>query len=282
MRGKTVEQILMGTQKVSLRAPHDFSFLQDYGQVFTVIDTLISGNICFGVQNHRGRFFLKYAGAQPINYNSNPQFAIARLQQSAVTYQVLQHPFLNRLLDQRPTKDGYCLLFPWVDGFIIGPQREYYHSYLRTDSLTKLQIVDSLFSFFVLAADHDYVPGGLSEHHFIFQPQYRRMILSSCTDFFPMAQTHPRGYIPGNPIFLPSEAKVPLYLADETTMLYQMRAWAAYLLQTENGDLPPVLTQHRNLMHLLQQPVSGKADEFKSCAYFLETWREAVATLPLF
>ena len=53
---------------VQLKSWHDLDFIHSFGRVFRVFDHLISGNLCFGVENEQGRFFIKYAGAPTINY----------------------------------------------------------------------------------------------------------------------------------------------------------------------------------------------------------------------
>jgi len=65
------EECIQQLDGVSFRlaAPFDFGFLHRYGTVFKVFDDQDSGNICFGVKaSDRRRYFVKYAGASPIQY----------------------------------------------------------------------------------------------------------------------------------------------------------------------------------------------------------------------
>lgn len=45
-----------------LKEDFDFSFLSQYGSVFTVFDKQDSGNLCFGVKDGDRKLFLKIAG----------------------------------------------------------------------------------------------------------------------------------------------------------------------------------------------------------------------------
>ena len=46
-----------------LKAPFDFSFLSEYGEIFRVFDDQDSGNICFGAAKGEVKRFIKFAGA---------------------------------------------------------------------------------------------------------------------------------------------------------------------------------------------------------------------------
>ncbi|HWR18504.1 MAG TPA: hypothetical protein VN608_02710 [Clostridia bacterium] len=62
-----------------LKEDFDFSFLSQYGSVFTVFDKQDSGNLCFGVKDGDRKLFLKIAGASTIKSRASKEEAIDRL-----------------------------------------------------------------------------------------------------------------------------------------------------------------------------------------------------------
>ncbi|HIU68852.1 MAG TPA: hypothetical protein IAD23_02695 [Candidatus Scubalenecus merdavium] len=69
-----IDGILFQIQK-----PFDFGFLQEYGRVFCVLDGQDSGNICFGTELNGSRYFIKFAGAQPVRYSGDPADDLAAM-----------------------------------------------------------------------------------------------------------------------------------------------------------------------------------------------------------
>ncbi|MGI6200329.1 MAG: serine/threonine protein kinase [Christensenellales bacterium] len=99
-----------------LGAPHDFSWLHDYGRVFAVFDRQDSGNIAFGVAGPEGKRFVKYAGAPTLRCPDDPAQAVARLRAAVQPYRDLRHPNLVHLRQEREVGAGYALIFDWVQG----------------------------------------------------------------------------------------------------------------------------------------------------------------------
>jgi serine/threonine-protein kinase len=90
----------------NLEAPFDFSFLSKYGEVFKVFDEQGSGNISFGVQNGKDKYFVKFAGAPRKNYIANRDngaidaaSAISFLKRAVPIYTELAHPTLIKFIE---------------------------------------------------------------------------------------------------------------------------------------------------------------------------------------
>ena len=64
-----------------LQEEHDFDWLSQLGSVFCVFDQQDSGNISFGVEKDGQKYFVKYAGARPVEFTGNPKDAIGRKRQ---------------------------------------------------------------------------------------------------------------------------------------------------------------------------------------------------------
>lgn len=69
-----------------IQKPFDFSFLKEYGRVFCVLDSQDSGNICFGTELNGSRYFIKFAGAQPVRYSGDPADTVQRLQSASAVW----------------------------------------------------------------------------------------------------------------------------------------------------------------------------------------------------
>lgn len=96
----------------------NFDFLQDYGKVFTVFDKNDSGNISFGVENNKNRYFIKVAGTKTVNKHENQKTedTIKNLIHAADVHKTLKHPSLINLVENKKIPNGYILVFDWVDG----------------------------------------------------------------------------------------------------------------------------------------------------------------------
>jgi serine/threonine-protein kinase len=74
-----------------LRKTQNFLWLKELGNVFCVFDQQDSGNISFGVQDGEKKYFVKYAGAQTVEYEGNTQTAIDNLNKAVTVYEDLRH-----------------------------------------------------------------------------------------------------------------------------------------------------------------------------------------------
>jgi serine/threonine protein kinase, bacterial len=112
------EMQVMNLDKVSfhLKEKHNFEWLTNMGEVFSVFDEQDSGNICFGIEQEGTKKFVKYAGAKTKEYTGQPEDAIATLKNSIPIYEDLQHKHLINLLEHFETEKGYVLVFEWFEG----------------------------------------------------------------------------------------------------------------------------------------------------------------------
>lgn len=109
---------VISLDKVSfqLKEKHNFEWLTDLGEVFSVFDEQDSGNICFGIKKDGTKKFVKYAGAKTKEYTGEPEDAIATLKNSICIYEDLQHKHLINLLEHYEVEKGYVLVFEWFEG----------------------------------------------------------------------------------------------------------------------------------------------------------------------
>ncbi|MDL4842410.1 protein kinase family protein [Aquibacillus rhizosphaerae] len=171
---KNIQQtslITMTINKVDfqLQEEHNFDWLKQLGSVFCVFDQQDSGNISFGVEKDNQRYFVKYAGAKPIEFNGNPKEAIKRLKEAVPVYQMLEHPNLIRLLNHFPTENGYALFFQWAEGeclhshWTFGGPAKYtnpkspFYRFKKLELEKRLKALDAIFSFHTYIESKNYV-----------------------------------------------------------------------------------------------------------------------------
>ena len=267
---------------VRLKAPHDLGWLSAFGRVFCVFDHLISGNLCFGVENPAGRLFIKYAGAQTINCAGDPGAAVMALRGAAERYNLLSHPNLSQKMDAFETENGFGLVFPWFPGFALAPVPLYLRQLRGLPLLYRLRIYDGLAGFIVNASDCDYVAAGVADEHILYDAFSQRVIFSSVDRYLLMPAKTPYAKMPGSPFYVAPEGYSPGETLDETTNVYTMGALAFTFFGDRSTfaqagwEAPmPLFFEAKNAVH------DKKEKRHQSAAGFLTAWREAVLRLPL-
>ncbi len=101
----------------SMKELQDFSFLSKYGKVFCIFGQNDSGNISFGTNNGKVKYFIKVAGAKTAEYCREVEKAIEVLKNAMPLYESLkQHPNLIELIEHYELENLYVAVFKWSDG----------------------------------------------------------------------------------------------------------------------------------------------------------------------
>lgn len=111
-----MKTITIGPVSFPLREDWDFSWLPALGEPFAVFAGNDSGNVSFGVEKDGERFFVKCAGARPMEYGGDPADAVARLRAAQRVYEDLRHPALIQYLRPMELPEGLALVFRWAEG----------------------------------------------------------------------------------------------------------------------------------------------------------------------
>ncbi len=263
---------------VLLKAEHDFSFLEDFGHIFAVYDSLISGNICFGAQKNGKYYFLKYAGANTLNYIGSAERAVQRLKTAAPLYETLRHKALANLLFTKEYPDGFMMAFDYVYSFPIGPLPVYKSQLRSLPVKTRLYMLDAMFDFFVLASRNDYIAANLSDSKFLFDIKNSALILSSINGFVKMPY-HNAGRLQGSSVYLAPES-YKIALLDERVTVYAMGALAMQLLGDISTKSLEDWQSDKSLYCIAMQALSENRTLRQESAYsFLKSWREAVLNI---
>lgn len=163
---------------------YDFSFLNKYGKVFKVYDDQDSGNICFGIDGHDGKLFVKFAGAQTAEYDGDVSEAVHRLKATVPVYQSIQHKSLIRYRASEEVNHGFAMIFDWADGECMG--RMYEESHKRIMNLPieeKLHIYVEVIDFLNDIAKMGYVAIDFYDGSILYDPLTKKVTICDI-DFF--------------------------------------------------------------------------------------------------
>lgn len=163
--------ITVAINKVSfqLQEEHNFFWLKNLGDVFCVFDEQDSGNISFGVEKNNKKFFVKYAGAKPMDFSGNPKDAVDRLIKAIPVYKKLEHPDLIKLVDHFSIENGYAAVFEWFEGeclhshWSFGGMAKYtnpnspFYRFKILDIKKRLDALNTIFSFHTYVESQGFV-----------------------------------------------------------------------------------------------------------------------------
>ena len=162
-----IKQVIDGIE-FKLKEYQDFSWLNDYGSVFSVIDETGSGCISFGIKKDNKKYFFKIAGAKTVNAEISEEESIKLLKEAAVKYKNIKHENLIKLVDAFEYKDFYVVIYEYAEGECLFDHWNF-DRYEKTKEITplmkfkslpvekRLNVVDKLFSFFESFIDTGYV-----------------------------------------------------------------------------------------------------------------------------
>ena len=151
-----------------LREYQDFSWLNQYGRVFNVIDETGSGCIAFGVEKDDKRYFFKIAGAKTIEAEVSEEESIRLLKDAVIKYKDIKHPHLIQYVDSFDYNEFFVVIYEYANGECLFDHWNF-DRYKITNEITplmkfknlsiqkRLVVVDKLFSFFETFIDCGYV-----------------------------------------------------------------------------------------------------------------------------
>lgn len=102
--------------KFSLNEKYDFSWLQAMGKVFAVFDQNDSGNISFGVDSGKEKYFVKVAGLNTTESVQSKENAIATLKKAMLVYEEIRYEKVIKLIRHYSLDSLYVAVFEWVEG----------------------------------------------------------------------------------------------------------------------------------------------------------------------
>lgn len=152
-----------------LKEYQDFSWINNYGKVFSVIDETGSGCISFGVEKDNKRYFFKIAGAKTVEAEISEKESITLLKDAVKKYKDIKHPNLIKLIDSFAINEFFVAVFEWAEGECLFDHWNFnmYKEHPNLDTPIKkfkrlsidkrINVVEKLFSFFETFIENGYV-----------------------------------------------------------------------------------------------------------------------------
>lgn len=249
-------------------------WLQAYGTVFWIYDQGLDGTLCFGVNGPYGKLFIRYAGAQTVNYRGSPSDAVARLYQSAALYN-RTHPALIRLLAHGPAGDGYAEIFPWTD---LRPLSEVSQKQVRRLPLIHcLAMLDSIYDLHASLALDGIIASNFHDGHVMIDFGTNTAFVSNIDEYRKKPAVNDKGRMLGDSMFMAPEEYVLNAALDETTMLYNMGALAFAFFGKNSDRTKKTWVGPLPLLKVAQRATQeAKSSRYPSMRSFLNAWRDAV------
>jgi serine/threonine-protein kinase len=105
-------------------------------------------NVCIGVADDTRRYFVKFAGAKPVNFetcNGNTVLAVEWLKNAVQTYKDLEHPTLIKYIESEEIGGGFVAVFDWTDATTIEPLNSPdYFKFMKMSVENKLQAFEDI------------------------------------------------------------------------------------------------------------------------------------------
>jgi len=263
--------------QIRLKEPFDLSFINQFGELFWVLDTQGSGNLCFGVKNGNKKYFIKFAGAKTINnHDLPPEDAIDRLKVAVPKYNEMKHQSLVNLIESKEIGNGHVLVFDWEEGEKIG-NNEYYVSdkFYSIPIIQRINVFEEILHFFSHVVKCGYVAIDFNCNNIIYN--YDTYKVSICDIDFYAKQSYMNGMgsIFGVKTLMSPEEYRCAGLLDEVTNVYTMGATAFLLLSHGNRTLED-WTLNEKIYNLIKKAVSDtRKQRQQSIMQLIEEWENA-------
>jgi len=260
---------------IRLKKPFDLTFLKKFGDIFAVVDNFYgSGNLCFGAENERGRFFIKFAGAPKEKFGLDPGVAVTWLKRAEKVYRDLAHNNLIKFIGGEEIGGGYALIFEWTDAECIGATfPETRKKFLSLPIVKKLRAFGDILSFHDHVARNGYVAIDFYADQILYD--FKRGATTVCDiDFYQKSPYY--GYMGawGSSDFVSPEECAPGQRVDEITMVYTMGA-TAFSIFADHDRTREQWTLDKRLYEIAKRAVSDERDlRQRSVRQFMDEWNE--------
>ena len=259
-----------------MKEAFDFSFLRKYGRVFKVFDDQDSGNICFGIQGNKDRYFIKFAGAPTARGCVSPETAITNLKATVPIYFNLKHPRLIELLDAEEIGGGFSMIFRWTDGECMGRQYPEAHAHFMSLPIDdKMKVFSDICAFLTHVADMGYTAIDFYDGSILYDPAARQTLICDIDFFRKQPCINDMGRMWGSSRFqAPEEYELGAAL-DEITNVYTLGA-TAFALFAQDRREEAFWPLSKQLYRVACTAVSqNRTERQQSIRAFMQEWKEA-------
>lgn len=248
--------------QIRVKQPIDLSLLKQFGDVFWVLDTQSSGNLCFGVKNGNEKYFVKFAGAKTINdHDLPPEDAVDRLKVATLKYKEMAHPVLTRLIDSMEIGNGYALIFEWAEGEKIG-YNDFYISdrFYFMPIIKRIKAFEEILHFYAHVVKCGYVAIDFNCNNVIYDYETEKVKICDIDFYAKQSYINGMGSNFGVKTLMSPEEYRCAGLIDEITNVYTMGATAFLLLSHGERSLEK-WTLNEELFRVIKKAVNNKRKE---------------------
>lgn len=260
-----------------MAAPFDFSFLSNYGRVFTVFDDQDSGNICFGVKNSAERLFIKFSGAPTMRAGCPPGEAMARARRTAEVYRALRHESLLNMLSCEEIGGGVAQLFPWVDAICWGRMYPEQHAqFCALPVAERLMVFDTVLRFHRHVLSRGYVPVDFYDGSVLYDTAAKKTYICDIEFYQKQPCVNQMGRMWGSSRFMSPEEFTRGAPIDELTCVFGMGATALTLFGAGKDGGYDGWQLSEPLYKTARRAVrEERSERWPSLAEFTDAWRKA-------
>lgn len=253
-------------------------FLRSVGTVFAEFGakTQDSGNVSYGVEVGRDRFFVKTAGVpdDPLPVLDHSARTLL-LRNAARLSESVRHPLLPPLYRVIESLEGPMLVYPWLDGELLGVPRE-----RRDDPLSSfgrfralpmpeiLSCLSALFDLHVCLAQAGWIAGDFYDGSLLYDFASKRLWVIDLDSYRDAPFRNDAGRMPGSSRFMaPEEYEMGARIDEQTTVYVMGRAALVFLAE----DGPPEL-----LEVAAKACAPAREQRFETMAAFFYAWQAAM------
>ena len=152
-----------------LREEQDFSWINEYGTVFKVIDETGSGCISFGVERDNKKYFFKIAGAKTVEAEVSEEESIKLLKDAVEKYKDIKDDNLIKYVDSFMRNDCFVVIYEYAEGECLFDHWNFdkykenniietpAYRFKKLPLEKRLNVIEKLFIFFEHVVDSNYV-----------------------------------------------------------------------------------------------------------------------------
>lgn len=258
-------------------------YLRSVGVLFAEFgeNTQDSGNISYGVQIGTERFFVKTAG---LRYNPRPYLdhsaRVALLRNAVLLNSAVRHPLLPTLLGVIESPDGPLLVYPWLDGELLGVPREHrddpQSAFQRFRSLpadTILSSLDAIFDLHVELARTGWIAVDFYDGALLYDFASGKLWAMDLDTYSPGPFRNEMGRMFGSSRFMaPEECELGALIDEQTTVFVMGRTALVFL---SDGTLTAESFRgSRPLFEVIARACAPEREKrFATMAAFYEAWQ---------
>lgn len=268
---------IINNLEIRLKEPFDLGFIKQFGELFWVLDTQSSGNLCLGVKNANKKYFIKFAGAKTINDHDLPSDdAIDRLKAAVPKYKELEHNSMARIIESKEIGNGYALVFEWIEGEKIGNNDYYISDNFYSIPINKrINVFEEILLFHAHVAKCGYVAIDFNCNNVIYNYDTCKVTICDIDFYSKQSYMNGMGSIFGVKTLMSPEEYRCAALIDEVTNVYTMGATAFLLLSHGNRTLEDWILNEK-LYNVVKKAVSNtRRQRQQSIMQLFKEWDNA-------